>query len=69
MEKSLAVCELEDLLCQLHDISEEARNIVSEVFPEELPACDAYDVFNFGSSVNPYDSTFEKLVNRLINEN
>ena len=64
-----ALIELEELMCELHDLKQTARQLVADNFPEELPSAEAYDIFNFGSSVNPYDTTLEKLVGRLAENN
>lgn len=59
---------LNEIKEQLEELSLEARELVRENFPERMAHSDAYGVFNFGSSSNPYDSTFETLIDELNEE-
>ncbi len=61
-----ALCELEDVLCELSDLSSRARKLLSDNFPASLTQLEAYGALDFGSSSNPYDTTFEKAVNELL---
>ncbi len=60
-DKIEALCELEEKICELDYIASEIRGLVQENFPEVMPECDAYSVFDFGVSSNPYDTTISKI--------
>lgn len=60
-----ALDDLKNIQDELSDLSNRARLITRHNFPEEFGWCDAYDIFNFGSSKNPYDSTLEKLITNI----
>ena len=59
---------LEEIKAEIDDLASEARAIVLDEFPEQMPWCDAYQVFNMTESSNRYDSTFEKLLNNIVSE-
>jgi hypothetical protein len=63
-----AVGELIDIMDELQDLSRRASNLVSDQFPNESHRCDAYKVFDFGSSCNPYDVTLEKIISEIRSE-
>ncbi len=66
-----AVMELRNIIDDLEDKAEEAREIVRQYFPNELSRLDGYGVFNVAYSGNRYDVTLGKFVDRLedgINE-
>ena len=60
-----ALMDLQDILDRAAQLGEEAKQIISDVFPEELRGAEAYDVFNFGSSSNSYDNTLESLISDI----
>ena len=60
-----ALMDLQGILDRAAQLGEEAKQIVSDVFPEELRGAEAYDVFNFGSSSNSYDNTLESLISDI----
>ena len=41
---------------------------MAEHFPQAHQQGDAYGAFNFGSSDNPYDTSFESILNSLDDE-
>ena len=57
--------ELQGILDRASALGEEARDIVKTYFPDELRTAEAYDVFNFGSSSNSYDTTLESLIDAI----
>jgi hypothetical protein len=57
--------ELQGILDRASELGEEARDIVKTYFPDELRTAEAYDVFNFGSSSNSYDTTLESLISDI----
>ena len=60
-----ALMDLQSILDRAAQLGEEAKQIISDVFPEELRGAEAYDVFNFGSSSNSYDNTLESLISDI----
>jgi len=60
-----AVDRLLEIRQTLEDLSGEAEQLVRDNFPAERNWCDAYRVFDFGTSGNQYDSTFEKLLENI----
>jgi hypothetical protein len=62
---------IEDLKFFLQDLetkSEEARNIVQDIDPNEADRLDRYGAFNFGFSDNKYDSTLQSFYQELTGE-
>ena len=60
-----AVVELRNIIDDLEDKAEEAREIVRQYFPNELSRLDGYGVFNVAYSGNRYDVTLGKFVDGL----
>lgn len=60
-----AVSELAEIMEQLEELGNRAANIVRENYPELYQQYHAYGAFNFGSSSNRHDTTFEQLVQHL----
>ena len=60
-----ALMDLQNILDRAAQLGDEARQIISDVFPEELRGAEAYEVFNFGSSSNSYDNTLESLISDI----
>ncbi len=60
-----AVMELRNIIDDLEDKAEEAREIVRQYFPNELSRLDGYGVFNVAYSGNRYDVTLGKFVDGL----
>ena len=60
-----AVVELRNIIGDLEDKAEEAREIVRQYFPNELSRLDGYGVFNVAYSGNRYDVTLGKFVDGL----
>ena len=61
-DKRDALLDLQDILDRASQLGEEAKGIVEDHFPLELRKGEAYDIFNFGSSVNQYDNTLESFI-------
>jgi|APSaa5957512535_1039671.scaffolds.fasta_scaffold00830_14 hypothetical protein len=60
--------QLMDIMEQLRQLSAEAAGIMAEHFPQAHQQGDAYGAFNFGSSNNQYDTSFESILNSLDDE-
>jgi hypothetical protein len=65
MSRGEAVVELNYYMDELQNISNEVSGIMQEYFPTEFSQGDAYGAFNFGSSKNPRDTTFEAILDDL----
>ena len=60
-----AVYELRDIVDQLEELADQARQIVRQNFPNELSRLDGYGVFDVAYSGNRYNVTLGKFVDRL----
>jgi hypothetical protein len=60
-----AVMELRNIVDELEEKADEAREIVRQYFPNELSRLDGYGVFNVAYSGNRYDVTLGKFVDNL----
>ena len=65
MSPGEAVVELNYYMDKLQEISGEVSEIMEQYFPEEFNQGDAYGAFDFGSSRNPRDTTFEAILDDL----
>ena len=65
MSSGEAVVELNYYMDKLQEISNEVSGIMQEYFPTEFAQGDAYGAFDFGSSRNQYDTTFEAILDDL----
>jgi hypothetical protein len=65
MSPGEAVVELNVYMNDLQDISSAVSRIMQEYFPTEFDQGDAYGAFDFGSSRNQYDTTFESILDDL----
>ena len=63
-----AIYELRNLIDEIDQKADEAREIVRAVFPNELSRLDAYGAFNAMNSANRYDVTLGGFVDRLEEE-
>ena len=63
-----AIQELRDLIDEIESKGEEAREVVRQVFPNELSRLDAYGAFSNMYSANRYDVTLGGFVDRLEEE-
>lgn len=63
-----AKSELLDILHQLENLSDEAKGIMQENFPNSYRQGEAYGAFDFGKSQNRYDTSFERLILELDEE-
>ena len=65
VDQDNAVFELRDIVDQLEELGDQARQIVRQNFPNELSRLDGYRAFEFAYSSNRYDTTLGKFVDRL----
>lgn len=65
MSPGEAVVELNYLMDELQNISGEVKQIMQQTFPDEYTRGDAYGAFDFGTSSNRYDVTFEGILDDL----
>ena len=65
MSQAEAVVELNYYMNDLQDISAAVSRIMEEYFPTEFAQGDAYGAFDFGSSRNRFDTTFEGILDDL----
>lgn len=65
MSPGEAVTELNFLMDELQNLSGEVKQIMRQTFPDEYTRGDAYGAFDFGSSRNQYDTTFESILDSL----
>ena len=63
--KSESAHELQMIMDQLYELSDQAKQIIKSEFPSEYSRLDAYGALDFGTSSNPYDVTFEKALEDL----
>ena len=50
---------------ELQNISGEVKQIMQQTFPDEYRRGDAYGAFDFGTSGNRFDTTFEGILDDL----
>jgi hypothetical protein len=65
MSPGEAVVELNFLMDELQNISGEVKQIMRQTFPDEYRRGDAYGAFDFGTSGNRFDTTFEGILDDL----
>ena len=65
MSPSEAVVELNYYMNDLQDISAAVSRIMQQTFPGEYRRGEAYGAFDFGSSRNQFDTTFESILDSL----
>jgi hypothetical protein len=65
MSPGEAVVELNYYMDKLQEISGDVSRIMEQYFPDEFNQGDAYGAFDFGSSRNQYDTTFESILDDL----
>ena len=63
--KQEAADELQMIMDQLYELSDQAKMIFRNNFPTEYRRLDAYGALDFGTSRNSYDVTFEKALEDL----
>ena len=63
-----AIMELRNIVDEIEQKADEARDIVRDIFPNELSRLDGYGVFNVMYSANRYDTTLGGFVDRLEEE-
>ena len=64
-EQDNAVIELRNIVDELEEKAEEARELVRQYFPNELSRLDGYGVFDVAYSGNRYNVTLGKFVDNL----
>jgi uncharacterized protein YukE len=57
--------ELQNILDDVAQKGDEAREIIRQSFPRMLSKGDAYGAFEFGSSANRYDTTLESIIEEI----
>ena len=67
-EVDQAISELQNIVRDISQKAEEARDIIRDIFPNELSSLDAYGVFDIPYSANRYDTTLGRFVERLEEE-
>jgi hypothetical protein len=65
MSPAEAVVELNYYMNDLQDISAAVSRIMQQTFPGEYRRGEAYGAFDFGSSRNQFDTTFESILDSL----
>ena len=65
MSPGEAVVELNSYMDDLQDISAAVSRIMQQTFPGEYRRGEAYGAFDFGSSRNQFDITFESILDSL----
>ena len=60
-----AVYELRNIVDQVEELGDEARQLVRQYFPNEMSRMEGYGVFNLAYSNNRYDTTLGSEVDRL----
>ena len=65
MSPTEAVVELNSYMNDLQDISAAVSRIMQQTFPGEYRRGDSYGAFDFGSSRNQFDITFESILDSL----
>tara|TARA_B110000977_G_C10594434_1_gene305661 strand:+ start:54 stop:302 length:249 start_codon:yes stop_codon:yes gene_type:complete len=65
--KQEALYRLEQILCELDDLGNEAAGIMREHFRSRYESGDAYGAFTFGSSSNRYDTTLSSMLQGIQN--
>ena len=65
MSPGEAVVELNYYMDKLQEISGDVSRIMEQYFPDEFNQGDAYGAFDFGSSRNQSDTTFESILDDL----
>ena len=68
MSKYEAQVRLHEILEEIEQLGNEARDIFRENFPDLLDQGDAYGAFTLGKSWNRYDTTLETLVDAAFEE-
>ena len=63
-----AIDELQNLLEELYSISSQVKSLMRQYFPTEFNQGESFGAFNFGTSENPHDTTFEKILENLEEE-
>ena len=63
-----AIMELRNIVDEIDQKADEARDIVRDIFPNELSRLDGYGAFNAMYSANRYDVTLGGFVDRLEEE-
>lgn len=61
-EKNEAFLRMQEIMVELQELESEASGLMKEHFPEMMDRAEAYQVFRFGSSTNPHDTTFETIL-------
>ena len=65
VDQEQAIYDLRNIVDQLEELGDEARQIVRQYFPNEMSRMNGYGVFNLAYSNNRYDTTLGSEVDRL----
>ena len=68
MNRYDAQTRLHEIIEEIDDLAQEAKQIFREHFPDCAARGDAYGVFNLTASVNPYDTPLDSLVTDAFEE-
>lgn len=60
-----ALSDLMGIMEELHQLSEQADDIMQNYFPDEYRTAKAYGALDFGTSSNPHDTTFDQIIQDL----
>lgn len=64
-ERYDALADLMGIMEELIQLSQQAKDIMQNYFPEEYRSAEAYGALDFGTSKNPYDTTFNQIIQDL----
>ena len=67
-EESDAVERLQEINNTIGDLSTEAEDLVKQYFPQYSSKAESYGVFQWGWSSNPYDTTFNSILEKIEDE-
>ena len=63
-----ALERLKDILSEVGELSSEAEELIREYFPQYEAQAEAYGVFQWGWSSNPYDISLTSIVEKIDEE-
>lgn len=62
MDKAIALETLQSIQSDLEFLSRKARRVMKDYFPDQFEHAEIRKVFDFGRGWNPYDITFETIL-------
>ena len=63
-----ALDTLKSIAFQLDEMGTETKHLIRTHFPHDWGQANAYKIFEFGTSCNPYDTTLETIINNIERE-